>query len=210
MLRSSVPQRGDTMTRKSRRAMTLAGLALFAGTALAGISPVAAVQPGGPTNYIIDNDTVHAARTGDNETLKVDLVKGISPNESGRDRIPMMILAVGNGYLSTVKLLLEYGADPDRRAPDGTTALSMAALSGRADIAAALLEAGADPDKSGANREVPLLIATRANNLRVVEVLLQYNVDLGETDFTGRTALDLAEENHLRDIAGLLRNAGMQ
>lgn len=209
MLRSSGPLRGDTMTRKSRRATTLAVLALFAGAVLAGISPVAAVQPGGPTNYIIDNATVHAARTGDNETLKVDLVKGISPNESGRDRIPMMILAVGNGHLSTVKLLLEYGADPNRRAPDGTTPLTMAALSGRADIVAALLEAGADPNKAGSNREVPLLVATRANSPAVVEVLLQHGADLDETDFTGRSALDLAEENHLREIAELLRNAGM-
>ncbi|GMV64107.1 MAG: hypothetical protein AMXMBFR74_32740 [Parvibaculum sp.] len=210
MLRSSDPLRGDTMTRKSLRAAPFAVLALLVGTVFSGISPAAAIQPGGPTNYIVDNDTVQAARTGDNETLKVDLVKGVSPNESGRDRIPMLLLAVGNGHFSTVKLLLEYKADPNRRAPDGTTALSMAALSGRADIAAALLEAGADPNKSGANREVPLLIATRANNAGVVEVLLQYDVDLSETDFTGRSALDLAEENHLREIAGLLRNAGMQ
>ncbi len=198
--------RGDTMTRKP----FLALLAALGGFMLLGAAPVMAIQPGGPSSYLIDNETVQAARTGDNSTLKTALVKGVSPNESGSDKIPMLILAVGNGHFSTVKLLLEYGADPDRRAPDGTTALSMAALSGRADIAAALLEGGADPDRPGSNREVPLLIATRANNAAVVEVLIQHDVDLFETDVTGRSALDLAEESHMRGLAELLRNAEMQ
>ncbi len=209
MFRFHGPLRGDILTRGHRRAISLVLAAL--GVALVtGLTPVQAIQPGGPANYLVDNDTVQAARTGDNETLKADLIRGVSPNESGSDRIPMLLLAVGNGHLSTVQLLLEYGADPDRRAPDGTTALSMAALSGRADIAAALLEAGADPDKPGANREVPLLIATRANNPAVVEKLIQHGVDLYETDFTGRSALDLAEEGHLREIADLLRDAETQ
>lgn len=190
-------------------AASFALLALLAAASVLTSSPAKAIQPGGPSNYMIDNETVQAARTGDNETLRNDLVKGVSPNESGRDRIPMLLLAVGNGHLSTVKLLLEHGADPDRKAPDGTTALSMAALSGRADIAAALLDAGADPDRPGSNRDVPLLIATRANNLSVVEVLIGHGADLYETDVTGRSALDLAEENHMREIADLLRNAEM-
>ncbi|MCF8469627.1 MAG: ankyrin repeat domain-containing protein [Parvibaculum sp.] len=179
------------------------GLAMLA--MLSCIEAASAIQPGGPANYIIDNDTVQAARTGDNETLREDLIKGISPNESGKDHIPMLILAAGSGHLSTVKLLLEYGADPDRRAPDRTTALTIASLSNRADIAEALLEAGANPDKPGANREVPLLIATRARSTAVVEILLRYGVDIGETDVTGRSALDLAEENHYSDISVLLR-----
>ena len=191
------------MTRAPRFAAALVLAAAFWAA-----SPAMAIQPGGPTNYMVDNDTVQAARTGDNETLRTDLIKGVSPNESGRDRIPMIILAVGSGHLSTVKLLLEHDADPDRRAPDGTTALSIAALSGRTDIAEALLLAGADPDRPGANREVPLLIATRARQTGMVEVLIRYGVDTSETDVTGRSALDLAEENHYRDIAALLRAAG--
>lgn len=210
MFRFRGPLRGDTMTRNPLRPARLPLMVAIGGVLLFGPLPAVAIQPGGPSSYLIDNDTVQAARTGDNEALKTDLVKGVSPNESGSDNIPMLLLAVGNGHLSTVKLLLQYGADPDRRAPDGTTALSMAALSGRADIATALLDAGADPDKPGANRDVPLLIATRANNPAVVEALIQHGVDLTETDVTGRSALDLAEENHLREIAELLRAAEAQ
>lgn len=206
MFRQRSALSGDKMTRKAG-AICVAAALLIAGTGLFAV-PAAAMQPGGPTNYIIDNDTVQAARTGDNATLKADLVKGVSPNEYGRDRIPMLILAVGNGHLSTVRLLLEYGADPDRRAPDGTTALSLAALSNRADIADALLEAGADPDRAGVNRDVPLLIATRSRNAKVVEVLIRHGVDIYVTDVTGRSALDLAEENHFGEIADLLRGAG--
>lgn len=197
---------GGNMTREAFRA-SLAN-ALFLAAFLWPLSPAMAIQPGGPTNYMVDNETVQAARTGDNETLRADLIRGVSPNESGRDRIPMLVLATGSGHLSTVNLLLEYGADPDKRAPDGTTPLSIVALSGRADIAEALLLAGADPDKPGANREVPLLIATRARQAGIVEVLIRHGVDTSETDVTGRSALDLAEENHYREIAALLRAAG--
>ena len=171
-------------------------------------APASAFQPGGPTNYIIDNETVHAARTGNNEKLKPELIKGVSPNETGRDRIPMLLLAAANGHLSTVELLLEYGADPNRRAPDGSTPLTVVALSGRADIAEVLLQAGADPDRSGANRDLPLFIATRARQTAIVETLIRHGVDIHFTDMTGRSALDLAEENHFRDIAALLRAAG--
>jgi len=171
-------------------------------------SPALAVPPGGPSNYIIDNETVHAARSGDIEKLRTDLMKGITPNEAGRDRIPMLILAVGNGHLAVVELLLEKGADPNRRAPDGTTPLSMAATVGRADIAEALLNGGANPNLLGNNRDAPLLIATRARNAAFVEALLRHDVDLGETDVTGRTALNLAEENHYREIVSILRAAG--
>lgn len=194
---------GDKMT----RSMGLPFAALVA-LALWSVPAAEAMQPGGPTNYIIDNETVQAARTGDDKALKAALVKGVSPNESGADRIPMLVLAVGNGHLSTVQLLLDNGADPDRRAPDGTTPLSLAALAGRAAIAEALLAAGANPDRPGANREVPLLIATRARHAAVVELLIRYDVDVYATDVTGRSALDLAEESHFSEIANLLRNAG--
>jgi ankyrin repeat protein len=188
---------------RSAMALVLAGPLAFAA-----MPDALAVPPGGPTNYIIDNETVHAARTGDIETLREALMKGTTPNEAGRDRIPMLILAVGNGHLAVVELLLEKGADPNRRAPDGTTPLTMAAAVGRADIAEALLKGGADPNRLGPNRDAPLLIATRARNAAFVEVLIRHNADLTEADLTGRTALDLAEENHYREIAALLRAAG--
>lgn len=198
------------MTRIARnRSFRLAvALSLAAPLALAAAPEAIAVPPGGPTNYMVDNDTVHAARTGDIEKLRADLMKGITPNESGRDGIPMLILAVGSGHVAVVQLLLENGADPNRRAPDGSTPLTMAAVVGRADIAELLLSGGADPNRLGPNRDAPLLIATRARNAAFVEALIRHNAYLGETDLTGRTALNLAEENHYREIAALLREAG--
>lgn len=193
------------MTRSAARLLAATAFAL---TLFWSMTPLQAIQPGGPSNYMIDNETVHAARTGDNEKLRAALVKGDSPNDSGRDRIPMLILAVANGHLSTVQMLLEYGADPNRRAPDGTTPLTMAAIGGRAAIATALLEAGADPDRSGSNRDIPLLIATRARHAAMVETLIRHGVDIYATDVTGRSALDLAEENHFNEIAAMLRDAG--
>lgn len=202
MFRHLRTRSGGKMTRPAGAAFA----ALFLSLCLS--APAAAFQPGGPTNYIIDNETVHAARTGNNEKLKPELIKGVSPNEAGRDRIPMLLLAAANGHRSTVELLLEYGADPNRRAPDGSTPLTVVSLSGRADIAEVLLQAGADPNRSGANRDLPLFIATRARQTAIVEALVRHGVDIDATDMTGRSALDLAEENHFREIAALLRAAG--
>ncbi|MFN3627414.1 ankyrin repeat domain-containing protein [Parvibaculum sp.] len=171
-------------------------------------APASAFQPGGPSSYVIDNETVYAARTGNDEALKVELIKGVSPNETGRDRIPMLLLAAANGHRSTVALLLEYGADPNRRAPDGSTPLTVVSLSGRADIAELLLQAGADPNRPGANRDLPIFIATRARQLSIVDALIRHGVDIHVTDMTGRSALELAEEAHFNEIAALLRAAG--
>lgn len=202
MLPYSRGRLGGNMTRAAARA-ALTGFLLLGLAA-----PAGAFQPGGPSSYMVDNETVHAARTGNNSKLQTELIKGISPNEAGRDRIPMLLLAAANGHLSTVQLLLEYGADPNRRSPDGSTPLSIVSLSGRADIADALLQAGADPNRAGSNRDLPLFIAVRARQSAIVEVLLRHGVDIQETDMTGRSALDLAEDNHYREIAAMLRAAG--
>jgi ankyrin repeat protein len=70
-----------------------------------------------------------------------------------------------------------------------------------------LLQKGADPDRYGPDRDAPLLIATRAHHTDVVVALIQHGAYLEESDVTGRTALDLARENHFSDIVALLEEA---
>ena len=48
----------------------------------------------------------------------------------------------------------------------------------------------------------------RARRTAIVKLLLDHNADFSDTDITGRTLLDLAEERHYDDIAQLLRDAG--
>jgi len=57
---------------------------------------------------------------------------------------------------------------------------------------------------------VPLLIAIRAHNTAVVEALLKHDADPNETDVTGRSALEIAQERHYTDIVDLLAASGAQ
>lgn len=154
-----------------------------------------------------DNELIDAARDGDVGAIHLAIMRGLSPNDSGIDNIPALIVATSGGHLPAVRYLLENGARPDLRARDGRTALSVAAQMGRADIATVLLDAGADPNQVAENKDTPLMIAVRARRTNIVLVLIARQADLEDTDITGRTPLDFAEEHHFDDIAAILRKA---
>jgi ankyrin repeat protein len=154
-----------------------------------------------------DNDMIEAARDGDVDAIHLAIMHGLSPDDSGIDFVPALIVATDYGHADAVRYLLKQGAHPNLRARDGRTALAVAAQAGRADIANVLLDGGADPNQVAQNRDTPLLIAVRAHRPAVVQALLDHKVDIDDTDVTGRTALDLAEEHNYDDIAALLRKA---
>jgi ankyrin repeat protein len=154
-----------------------------------------------------DNDMIEAARDGDVDAIHLAIMHGLSPDDSGVDFVPALIVATDYGHADAVRYLLKQGAHPNLKARDGRTALAVAAQAGRVDIASMLLDAGADPNQVAQNRDTPLLIAVRAHRTSVVQVLLDHKVDTEDTDVTGRSALDLAEEHNFDDISAILRRA---
>jgi hypothetical protein len=205
-----VKRRNDAWVKRGMPHRLLAAV-LAAGCALAAF-PAHAVSdaPPGQNMQLPDNNLIEAARAGDVRGLHVAILGGLSPDDSGIDKVPAIIVATGYGHLDAVKYLLSRGAHPNYRARDGRTALSVAAQSGRADIAEALLAGGADPDQIADNRDTPLFIAVRARRTAIVQLLIRYNADLEMTDVTGRTALELADERHFTDIVNGLRQAGAE
>jgi ankyrin repeat protein len=191
----------------ARVALGLFGLA-FAIALAAG--PARAVEDTTPGSNIRlpNNDLIEAARSGNIEGIRLAILRGLSPDDSGIDFVPAIVVATDYGHADAVKYLLKQGARPNAKARDGRTALGVAAQAGRADIAAALLNAGADPNLVAQNRDTPLLIAVRAHRTLVVQTLIEHNVDLEDTDVTGRSALDLSEEHNFDDITAMLRKAG--
>lgn len=149
-----------------------------------------------------------AARDGDLDGLRNTLLRGIPPDDGGIEGVPALVVATINNHLDAVKLLLEHGANPNRKARDGRTALSVATQHGRTTIVSTLLQAGANPNQIADHGDAPLFIAVRARRTTIVQMLLDYDADIEDTDITGRTVLDLAEERHYDDIAQLLRKAG--
>ena len=188
------------------------GLALL--TALfvfAGNAPVRAagdeIFPG-QNMKLPDNSLSEAAASGDIAGMRNALMQGIPADDGGVDFVPAIVVATVNNQADAVRFLLSQGASPNRKARDGRTALSVAARNGNTNIAEILLDAKADPNLIADNGDSPLFIAVRSRRAGIVRLLIAHNVDLTDTDITGRTVLDEAEERNFNDIAQLLRNAG--
>lgn len=195
------------MTRFFRRAFLAA---LFGLTLLgSGIGPAHAVDDTlpGQDMKLPDNDLIEAARDGDVAGVRDALMRGLPPDDGGISFVPAIVVATDYNHLDIVKYLLQRGADPNRKARDGRTALAVAAQAGRVSIATVLLDNGADPNLVAQNGDTPLFIAVRAHRTSLVQLLLTHKADFEDTDVTGRTALDLAEEHNFDDVAALLRDA---
>jgi ankyrin repeat protein len=154
-----------------------------------------------------DNDLIEAAREGNLYGIIMAMDSGMSVNDRGRYRIPPIVVAAEAGQLEAVRLLLQKGAQIDMRAQDNLTALGAAISRDRADIVKVLLDAGADPNRLSADNEAPLIIAARAGSTVIVSLLLSAGADRYETDRTGRTALDWAQEKRFGQLISLLNKS---
>jgi ankyrin repeat protein len=54
----------------------------------------------------------------------------------------------------------------------------------------------------------PLMAAVRAGHAQVVQMLIAGGADITISDFTGRTAFDLAREGRSRQVVQILEKAG--
>jgi len=201
---------GDQMTRFFQPVPAVAfafALVLAAFGASAGAARAAEDTVPGQNMRLPDNDMIEAARDGNIAGIRDALMRGIPVDDGGIDFVPAIVVATDYNHLDAVKYLLSRGANPNRKARDGRTALAVAAQAGRANIVSVLLDNGADPNLVAQNSDTPLFIAVRAHRTTVVQLLVQHKVDIGDTDITGRSALDLAEERHYDDIASILREA---
>lgn len=176
-------------------------LSLFLGLVFVGLAP-AQTKPAVP-----DNDLIEAARKGDVYGILKALDSGININDRGRDRRPAIVVAAEWGHVDAVEFLVSRGASIDLRDKDDQTALGAAVLWGRSSVANYLLTAGADPNRSAVDNEVPLITAARLGDYALAEMLIRNGADLGETDRTGRTALDWARQSRHQKIVNLLSSA---
>lgn len=154
-----------------------------------------------------DNNLIAAARGGYIGTMRKELLRGANVNAFGRRGIPPLIAATEGGKPRAVEFLLEKGALPNLYDKNKRTALSIAARGGYVDIVEMLLGAGADGDRYHSSGDSPLRIAVRFGHAEIVRKLLDYDVDVWDTDITGRTALDLARESRNPTLVDLLENA---
>lgn len=175
---------------------------------------------------------IEAVKEGD--VARVKAIVGETPSlASGRvasGESPVMA-AVYRGHHQVIAVLLDAGAEVDvfaaaatgrtddlRRgldvtgavgayAYDGWTPLHLAAFFGHLDCARLLLDAGANVNAVSVNslRNTPLHAAAAAKYTDVALLLIERGVDGDPTDAGGYTALQIAEQNGLAEVASALR-----
>jgi ankyrin repeat protein len=131
-----------------------------------------------------------AAKTGDIESVKDFLAKGVkvdSRDESGTTPLSMAALT---GEVETVKYLIGKGADVNARNNENSTALHGAAFLGQVDVVKLLLENDADSTIRNVRGEAPLDSASAPwqqieGFVRLIAGFLQIQIDM-EAVKTGR------------------------
>ncbi|MCU7863357.1 MAG: ankyrin repeat domain-containing protein, partial [Candidatus Thiodiazotropha sp. (ex Lucinoma borealis)] len=112
-----------------------------------------------------------------------------------------------NGHTDVVTRLLQAGADVNQIDKGGYSSLMLAASNNHPEIIEILIEAGANINQVETTHGWTALIwAAKLGHSETVQQLLIHAVNHDITDFTGKRALDWANQNQHQAIIALLEN----
>ena len=119
-----------------------------------------------------------AARAGQDEIVRMLLLRGADIDRVGSDGFTALGAAAFAGQRSTVRLLLRRGADPAVRGAGGQTALHLAAVAGQIDVVDEFLLQRTDLELLNGQRESALDLAAAQGQLEVMDRLMKSGADL--------------------------------
>lgn len=135
--------------------------------------------------------------------------KTIPDEDAKRQRSLNLFKAIREGKSKLAVSLIEQGVNVESRNPSGMTLLMAAAHFGLEPVVQALLKANANGDAQNSHTgTTALMLATMKGHAGVVRLLSKARVDLQLTDKQGKTALMLAREKRLPQLAELLESLG--
>ena len=135
------------------------------------------------------------------------LMAGSSPNVEGAKQVTALMAAARAGALDIVELLLDFKAIPDLADSEGNTALIYAALNDFDETVNILIGAGASINHANKQGSTALMRAAEVGSNFSVIALLTAGADHTLTDFTGRTAFDLARDNRRNLVLDTFKKA---
>lgn len=181
-----------------------------------------------------------AVHSGDLDQIKRHLFWKTDINQPGPDGDYPLHVAVSQGRVVIARELLSHGARIDARDALGRTPLHVALANGKIQAAQLLLERGADDDlqallldlanaqaldrdsiellsargvnlnAANSKGQTPLHLAVAAANLKLAKQLISAGAKVNLTDSSGKTALDIAEEQGEPTLVTLLEQYGAE
>jgi ankyrin repeat protein len=119
--------------------------------------------------------------------------------------------ATRSGDLVQIRALLAAGQDVNKRDQHGQTALMNAARSGQEDVVRLLVDSGADLNVTAKYNLTALMLAIINGQRAIAKLLIAAGADVqargsGAPGFSGKTALELAQEQGFEDVAQAIRH----
>ena len=165
---------------------------------------------------------ITAAATGDIDTVRAAIEKGVNVNAFGVDGSTALFIAANWGYVSIVRALLKAGASVNLGAEDNRETPLMIAASrtalnknkvyvgelGQVEVIKLLIEAGANVNAKTDEGWTALMAAANAGSVEAVELLLKAGANAKHKTRTRETASSRALEGGYQEIIQLLRAAG--
>ena len=119
-----------------------------------------------------ENELLIAAYSGDTETVKELLARGVKVNHRADDGATALMMAVWQHHTDVVQLLLAHQADVNVHKNDGATALMIAAEAGHTDVVQLLLAHQADVNAQANAGQTALMYAEAQGHEEIVKALL--------------------------------------
>jgi hypothetical protein len=166
------------------------------------------LDDGADVNATLQRTALHAAAENGNVEI-IELLIGHGADVNRQDihgRIPLFV-ALAEHQLDAARRLAEEPTDVSVRTSDGSTLLIEAVRAEDERLVRWALDKGVDINavRPGKNAATALIMAVRKKNVDLVSLLLSRGADPGISNKDGKTALDLARGDAMRD---LLRPSG--
>jgi len=150
--------------------------------------------------YAQDEDKlINAAATGDYAKVIRYANKGVNINAKNRIGWTSLAYASKYNHFEIVKFLVLKGADLNKKINTGFTPLQIALNSGHINIAKFLVENKADLDIKDMLGMSAIAWASKHGNYDIVKYLAENGADINSTNSSGRTPLDIAKTEEIKE-----------